>query len=83
MIDSNAFQYCKNICEVSIPEGVEYISDYAFYECYTLKKVILPSTIKFIGANAFSYTDIEEIEVPKNAYLSPSAFDRNVKIKYV
>ncbi len=39
---------------ISIPEGVEALSDNAFKDCVNITDVTLPSTIKTIGSGAFS-----------------------------
>ena len=59
-----AFQNNKIIEEVIIPEGITYISIYAFKNCINLKKVTLPNTIRNIEAEAFYNTGIEEIYLP-------------------
>lgn len=41
---------------IVIPEGVEKIGYGAFYHCDDLTKVTIPSSVKEIDANAFSYT---------------------------
>lgn len=40
----------------AVPEGVESIEEFAFYNCKHLRKVILPDSIKTIGEYAFSET---------------------------
>ena len=45
--------YNSQITEVVIGEGVTSISDSAFYECFNLTSVSLPSTLKTIGYSAF------------------------------
>lgn len=40
--------------EVVIPEGIEAIGYNAFYQRYSLKKVTLPKSLKWIGDSAFS-----------------------------
>ena len=42
------------VTSVVIPEGVEEIQKYAFYNCDKLEKVVLPSTLKYIREYAFS-----------------------------
>ena len=37
-----------------IPKSVEYIEDYAFYDCVQLEKVVLHKNIKHIGIEAFT-----------------------------
>jgi hypothetical protein len=41
---------------LSLPEGVEIISDSAFEDCYNLKNVRLPNSLKEIGRDAFFRT---------------------------
>ncbi len=44
----------KEIKKVIIPEGVEEIQKYAFYNCPELEEVVLPSTVKYIREFAFA-----------------------------
>ena len=39
--------------EVTIPEGVQSIGDYAFYDCNSLTSLTLPSSLQSIGDSAF------------------------------
>ena len=41
--------------EVTIPEGVQSIGDYAFYDCNSLTSLTLPSSLQSIGDSAFEY----------------------------
>ena len=50
--------------DVIIPEGIEYITNKAFYNV-TLK-ISLPSTLRFIGENAFAQAKIEGITFPEH-----------------
>lgn len=43
---------------VTVPEGVAEIGDYAFSDCRFLHTVILPDTVRFIGKGAFSGCDL-------------------------
>ncbi len=47
------YQYCYNIKDVIIPEGVIDIGSAAFYECTNIKSISLPSTLVSIGSSAF------------------------------
>ena len=43
--------------EVTIPEGVQSIGDYAFYDCNSLTSLTLPSSLQSIEERAFKYCD--------------------------
>ncbi|MGN1315629.1 MAG: leucine-rich repeat protein [Acutalibacteraceae bacterium] len=45
----------SQLSEVTIPESVEYINEYAFYTCTNLKSVTIPANVKEIGEYAFGY----------------------------
>ena len=52
--------------ELIVPEGVEVLSDNAFYFNEDLKKISLPSTLKSIGSGAFwDCCSIREITIPE------------------
>lgn len=48
-----AFRLCEGITKVTIEDGVEHIGDYAFVGCSKTGEIVLPSTLKTIGAGAF------------------------------
>ena len=54
-IRSNAFQDLNNLKRIEIPEGIYTIGANAFYNDYSLETdlLLLPSTLKSIGSNAF------------------------------
>ncbi len=54
IIDDNAFELCRRLTGVTIPEGVKSIADEAFYRCENLTSIILPDTLEDIGRFAFS-----------------------------
>lgn len=59
-IASSAFQYNQYIKELIIPEGYTNIEDYAFVGS-SLERIVLPSTITYIGNGAF--TDCQSLTV--------------------
>lgn len=71
-IGKEAFSGCAFTGSLTIPEGVTEIADSAFGAGIPLKKygmftgkLTLPSTLKTIGASAFSYTDFSgELLIP-------------------
>ena len=65
----------KNIKRVVIKKGVTAIADFAFEGCKKLKEIILPSTLKKIGACAFEGCPIKNITIPKSVKsIEPGAF---------
>lgn len=52
--NSHCFAYSK-VTSVIIEEGVTILPDAMFYSCEELKSVKIPSSLKYIGDNAFSY----------------------------
>lgn len=55
-----------NITEITIPENITEIPDRLFYQNSSLKKVVLPSTIKSIGLGSFAYCNLEEVVLSEN-----------------
>ena len=53
-IAASAFNF-SGIDEVVIPESVEIINSFAFYNCFSLEKIIIPRNVTNIGENAFGY----------------------------
>ena len=51
---------------ISIPEGVEDIPDYAFWNCTNLESVLMRNNVKMIGREAFSgCTHLKSVELPE------------------
>lgn len=58
----------KYIKEITVPEGVTRIEEYAFMWCESLEKVVLPSTLEEVCDKAFFRCDaLEEIALPEGA----------------
>lgn len=66
----------KEIEDIHIPEGVEYITTSAFDGCYNLKNVSFPSTLKGIGDLSFrTNRSLEKLVFPeKTSYIGNLAF---------
>lgn len=69
VIGQKAFYQLNPQVTVNIPEGVEEIQEAAFASSYSgalkLQRLLLPSTIKKIGKEAFEYNQLEKIEIPE------------------
>ena len=66
-IEAGAFADSQ-LKSIVIPEGVESIGDYAFYNCPKLEDVVLPSTLRVIGKGAFAKCPmLEEVDMRASA----------------
>lgn len=64
VIEPNAFQNCKSITSLIIPNTVTLIDAYAFTGCSSLKSVTIGSGVKKIGNVAFSgCTSLERVDI--------------------
>ena len=52
-IGGGAFQYCRDLTSVTIPNSVTSIGGGAFYDCSGLTSVTIPSSVTSIGRSAF------------------------------
>lgn len=50
-----AFQYVTGLTGLVLPDGLESIENYAFYQDDKIKSLALPKSLKKIGDNAFAY----------------------------
>ena len=54
VIGSSAFQRCPNLSKINLPEGIERLESFAFFGCSSLKSLVLPASLKFVGNGALS-----------------------------
>ena len=64
-IGRGAFENCKSLTSITLPESVTEIGDCAFDECTSLKSITLPVGVTEIGESAFSKcTSLTSITLP-------------------
>lgn len=64
-IEDEAFYQAKSLERITIPDGVIYIGEAAFFECYYLEEVTLPQGLETLGNNAFhSCRELQRISIP-------------------
>ena len=75
------FKGCTNLFEITLPEGLDTISDNAFGNsssssaCKKLASINIPDNCKYIGKYAFANTSISKINVPEGCdYIGDYAF---------
>jgi hypothetical protein len=83
-IGKDAFGGFDRITSVTFSEGVEGIEPRAFSNCTCLEKVVLPKSLKKIGAWAFQHCGLTEIVIPENVRtIENGAFDGCYRIKRI
>lgn len=66
-IDEKAFEDCKNLISVVIPNSVVSIGNYAFMGCSALTSIDIPNSVTRIGTGVFSYCiSLTSIELPNS-----------------
>ena len=60
------FWGCHTLTSINIPEGVTSLEEVCLCQCWALKDVVLPSTLKKIGHGAFYRDAVEIITIPSN-----------------
>lgn len=74
----------ERLKKVILPETVWRIAENAFWFCYGLKEVELPSSLEVIGRGAFEYCDLKQINLPDGLIsIEERAFGGNASLKQV
>ena len=78
-IPDNAFNGCKSLSIIKLPNGITSIGNNAFQDCTSLYTIEIPENVTSIGDNAFSScNDLVNIIIPKSlAFIGSSAFYQN------
>ncbi|MCH5235576.1 MAG: leucine-rich repeat domain-containing protein [Muribaculaceae bacterium] len=65
-IGDNAFSWCSELTEVTLPNSLISIGERAFMICEALSKIDLPNSLTYIGPEAFYSTGLINIKIPEN-----------------
>lgn len=84
-IDEQAFNGCKNLTSVTIPDSVAVIGQWAFINCISLTSIDIPSGVKVIAQNTFrGCSKLESVTIPNTmTSLSHFAFSGCSSLKSV
>ena len=64
-IASSAFERCKNLTSITMPNSVLEMGSWTFYECSNLKEVMISKNVTQIDLNTFGYcSNLETITIP-------------------
>lgn len=65
-IGKHSFSFCEQLTNIILLEGVKTLDEYCFYYS-SAKEIILPNTIKSIGASAFYYAEnLTSLNIPND-----------------
>lgn len=66
-INNNAFENCKTLTKIVLPDTVDTICDNAFNECENLRELTLGDNVRKIGENAFNNcVRVNELRLPQS-----------------
>ena len=85
-IERETFRDCGELAEINFHANIDSIMPYAFEGCgYSLKKVILPENLTYLGENAFAYCyELTYIKIPESLTKIPAnAFSEDFRLNYI
>ena len=66
-ISDNAFDTCRDITSITMPNGITTIGERAFARCSGLTSITIPNSVKTIGLSAFSEcSGLTYIDIPNS-----------------
>ena len=80
-----AFQGCKNIENITLPNDLTTIENYVFKSCTNLTNVIIPENVTSIGSNAFYECKyLYNIDIPENVtFIGYGAFYQCTRLQTI
>jgi hypothetical protein len=78
ILASGVFEGCTSLTNITIPDGVTSIGEWAFQDCTSLTSITIPDSVTFIGDDAFEnctslhyniYGDVKYLGNEGNPYL--------------
>lgn len=83
-ISPRAFENCRNLRRILLPETLEEIGEMAFAGCRSLTEVTIPGSVRKIGTLAFARCGLQRVTLlPGVEILGPSCFSRNQGLQRV
>ena len=67
---TGVFKDCRNLSEVTLPEGLRCIPNKMFSGCEALTDISIPASVRTIGDSAFEGSGLKSVDLSKNTDLS-------------
>lgn len=78
IIKADAFYWCSNIEEITLPKNLDKIEKYAFYFCNNIYELIIPDTVLSIEESAFEGMEkLISVHLPNNLTILESSLFEN------
>lgn len=65
-INSMAFNRCRSLASVEIPNTVTSLGNRSFFSTTSLKNIVIPSSVRTIDGAAFQYSGLTSVEIPNS-----------------
>ena len=78
-IGDYAFEYCRSLTSITIPNSVTSIGDSAFKDCKSLTSITIPNSVTSICDYAFNKCDSLSVLCKSNSYAEQYAKENNIK----
>jgi len=73
-LGKRCFEHCCNLQEIHLG-SLEIIPERAFFRCKSLKKVVIPKSVRLIESEAFAFCEaLEEVVLSKDTEVADGAF---------
>ena len=72
-----AFKNCEKLEKITFKgDGLKKIMTSAFQDCSNLKEINIPSSVTFVGPNAFMGTKVKDVKIPRYCKVAINAFPK-------
>ena len=82
-VNDYAFNGCKNLKKIIIPEGVNSIGNNGFSSCINLTDIFLPDTVEYLGYSVFyNCTNLKNVKLSKMLKeIEPASFEQCIALE--
>ncbi len=82
-IRESAFEGCKSLTRLTIPDSVTEIGEEAFLKCTSLTDITIPASVTEIGNDAFKGCISLTVHAPEGSYAEQYAKKNKIKFEAV